>query len=108
VKLEVTTLAGETRTVTVGLADKVAWEAYARKAGFPLTPRVTNAGTDRQDVDVSVFPIDTWHAYLAWSGDTRSLAKRPTFADWLEDIESIVDQKLEPEADPTRRDPGPA
>jgi len=106
-RLLITTLAGTTRTVTINVADRIAWEAYARKSGFPITPRITHAGTDRQDVDVSAFPIDTWHAFLAWSGDTRGLAKRPTFSDWLDDLETIEEDTTEPEPDPTRRDRGP-
>ena len=105
--LNITDLAGNVRPARVIAADRVAWEAHARKAGYPMTPRVTHAGTDAQDVDVSSFPIDTWHTYLAWSADTRGAAKRPSFGDWLADVDSVAEDKGEPEPDPTRPDHGP-
>jgi hypothetical protein len=106
-RLAITTLDGATRTVRVTAADRVAWEAWARRQGLPLTPRVTNAGTDHAAVDVEGFPLDTYHLFLAWKADTRDADPRPPFAGWLDDKDSVVPLE-DPAADPTRAGRPPA
>jgi hypothetical protein len=105
VKLTLTTLAGETRTVVATAADKVAWEAWARRQGLPMSPRVDGAGTDHATVDTSTFPLDTYHLYLAWRADTRGDDDRPPFATWLDDKESVMPGEA---PDPTQPAPLPA
>ena len=111
--LRITDLTGATREVRANLADKIAWEAYARKAGFPLTPAVRNAGKDNAEVDVSSFPVDTWHAFLAWQADTRAAGvKRPPFGTWLDDVDEVgpapKEEDVEELGNPTPAGPSPA
>lgn len=108
-KLRILTLEGATRDVVASAADRVAWEAWARRNNLPLQPAVTDAGTPDAAVDVSGFPLDTYHLYLAWRADTRGADPRPGFPDWLDDLEQVTPlPATEAPADPTLPGPGPA
>lgn len=107
-RLAVTTLAGDTREVRATAADRVAWEGWARRNSLPLQPAVHGAGTADATVDVSGFPLDTYHCYLAYRADTRHADPRPGFAQWLDDLEQVTPVAEDRPADPTRPGPGPA
>lgn len=107
-RLDIVTLAGDRRTVAAGATERVGWEAYARRAGLPLTPRII-AGTNgkKPRVDVETFPLDTYHLYMAYLADTRTDTPRPTFPDWLDDKDQVLPSAAggEEPTDPTHAVP---
>lgn len=102
-ELDVTTLDGTTTRVRVIFADRIAWEAYARRNDLPLSPNVTGAGGDDPQVETSTFASDTWHAFLAYKASTRSADPAPGFSEWLSDIDSIM---AVPKSEPRPTEPG--
>lgn len=107
-ELDVTPIDADTHRVRVIFADRVAWEAYARRNGHPISPAVTGAGSDHPEVDTSSFASDTWHAYLAYRADTRGLEVPPGFSAWLDGIDSIspVPEDRAPRPTPPGPTPG--
>jgi hypothetical protein len=96
VTYRVTPTNGDPWTFTANLAHEVAWESYARKHGWPITPT-------RETLEA--WPLNTNGGVLAWAA-----AGRPgTLEDYLNTLASVLPLDDDPAElpDPTVPAPGP-